>query len=179
MQPRSAGTACFSHVPPCFGSCRPGAVVAGVHVRAALTNTRLSNLFSLLPHLLSPALLPAPRCYSSEYLARHPSPIHCSPRPPDCPPNSTAATISCGSSEHTHISTSPATRPTFKMRTSALLTTLFLAATTLAQAVEEGIAPGAHIPMGCRTSIDGPFRIGTLENPALRKRESAQEVCRT
>lgn len=65
------------------------------------------------------------------------------------------------------------------MRTSALLTTLFLAATTLAQAVEEGIAPGAHIPMGCRTSIDGPFRIGTLENPALRKRESAQEVCRT
>lgn len=46
----------------------------------------------------------------------------------------------------------------------------------MAQAVEEGIAPDAAIPKGCETTVATPFRIGTLENPSLKRRESAQEV---
>jgi hypothetical protein len=65
----------------------------------------------------------------------------------------------------------------FTMRTSTIFAPLFLAATTLAQAVEEGIAPDAPAPEGCQTTVDTPFRIGTLENPTLKRRETAQEVC--
>lgn len=61
------------------------------------------------------------------------------------------------------------------MRTSTLFAPIFLAATALSQAVEEGIAPDAATPEGCKTTVDTPFRIGTLENPSL-KRETAQEV---
>lgn len=62
------------------------------------------------------------------------------------------------------------------MRTSTIFAPLFFAATTLAQAVEEGIAPDASAPEGCQTTVDTPFRIGTLENPTLSRRETAQEV---
>ncbi|EUC47299.1 hypothetical protein COCMIDRAFT_35151 [Bipolaris oryzae ATCC 44560] len=62
------------------------------------------------------------------------------------------------------------------MRASALFAPLFLAATALGQAVEEGIAPDAAIPAGCKTTVDTPFKIGTLENPSLRKRETAQQA---
>ncbi|USP81820.1 hypothetical protein yc1106_09094 [Curvularia clavata] len=61
------------------------------------------------------------------------------------------------------------------MRTSTLFAPIFLAATALGQAVEEGIAPDAATPEGCKTTVDTPFRIGTLENPSL-KRETAQEA---
>jgi hypothetical protein len=63
------------------------------------------------------------------------------------------------------------------MRTSTIFAPLFLAATGLAQAVEEGIAPDASAPEGCQTTVETPFRIGTLENPTLNRRETAQEVC--
>ena len=63
------------------------------------------------------------------------------------------------------------------MRASALFAPLFLAATALGQAVEEGIAPDATIPDGCEATVDTPFKIGTLENPSLKKRETAQQVC--
>lgn len=66
---------------------------------------------------------------------------------------------------------------TVTMRTSTIFAPLFLAATGLAQAVEEGIAPDASAPEGCKTTVETPFRIGTLENPSLRRRETAQEVC--
>ncbi|KAI4636961.1 hypothetical protein J4E93_010751 [Alternaria ventricosa] len=62
------------------------------------------------------------------------------------------------------------------MRTSTIFAPLFLAATGLAQAVEEGIAPDASAPEGCKTTVETPFRIGTLENPSLRRRETAQEA---
>jgi hypothetical protein len=65
------------------------------------------------------------------------------------------------------------------MRTSQFLAPLFFAATSVAQAVEEGIAPDAAVPEGCRTTVEGKFTIGTLENPALNRRETAQEVCNT
>lgn len=63
------------------------------------------------------------------------------------------------------------------MRASSLLAPLFFAATALTQAVEEGIEPASSAPEGCRRTIEGAFEIGTLENPALKKRETAQEVC--
>lgn len=64
------------------------------------------------------------------------------------------------------------------MRISSFLAPLVVAATTLAQAVEEGIAPSAGPPDGCQTTVDGTFEIGTLENPTLKhKRETAEEVC--
>jgi hypothetical protein len=66
-----------------------------------------------------------------------------------------------------------------KMRTSQFLAPLFFAATSIAQAVEEGVAPDAAVPEGCRTTVEGKFTIGTLENPALNRRETAQEVCNT
>ncbi|KAL6709170.1 DRAP deaminase [Coniothyrium glycines] len=63
------------------------------------------------------------------------------------------------------------------MRASSFVAPLFLAATTLAQAVEEGIAPASSPPSGCKTTVDGTFEIGTLENPTLKsKRETAQEA---
>ncbi|EMD64987.1 hypothetical protein GGP41_003639 [Bipolaris sorokiniana] len=62
------------------------------------------------------------------------------------------------------------------MRASALFAPLFLAATALGQAVEEGIAPDATIPDGCEATVDTPFKIGTLENPSLKKRETAQQA---
>ncbi|KAI2484539.1 hypothetical protein Ptr902_03479 [Pyrenophora tritici-repentis] len=62
------------------------------------------------------------------------------------------------------------------MRTSTLFAPLFLAATTLSQAVPEGISPDSPAPEGCKTTIETPFRIGTLENPSLDKRETAQEA---
>ncbi|KAH7371035.1 hypothetical protein BKA66DRAFT_192558 [Pyrenochaeta sp. MPI-SDFR-AT-0127] len=63
------------------------------------------------------------------------------------------------------------------MRISSFVAPLFFAATSLAQAVEEGIAPSSGPPDGCQTTVDGTFEIGTLENPTLKhKRETAQEA---
>ncbi|EUC27985.1 hypothetical protein COCCADRAFT_110326 [Bipolaris zeicola 26-R-13] len=62
------------------------------------------------------------------------------------------------------------------MRASALFAPILLAATALGQAVEEGIAPDSPAPNGCETTVDTPFKIGTLENPSLRKRETAQQA---
>ncbi|KAH9877956.1 hypothetical protein J1614_003173 [Plenodomus biglobosus] len=62
------------------------------------------------------------------------------------------------------------------MRVAGFLAPLLFAATSLAQAVEEGIAPSSPPPDGCETTVDGSFMIGTLENPSLRKRETAQEA---
>ncbi|KAF1940057.1 hypothetical protein EJ02DRAFT_239836 [Clathrospora elynae] len=62
------------------------------------------------------------------------------------------------------------------MRASHFLAPLFLAATSLAQAVEEGIAPDSPAPEGCETTTDGSFMIGTLDHPSLGRRETAEEA---
>ncbi|KAI8931927.1 hypothetical protein NX059_010828 [Plenodomus lindquistii] len=62
------------------------------------------------------------------------------------------------------------------MRVAGFLAPLLFAATSVAQAVEEGIAPSSGPPDGCETTVEGSFMIGTLENPSLRKRETAQEA---
>jgi hypothetical protein len=64
-----------------------------------------------------------------------------------------------------------------KMRTSILAPLFCLAATSLAQGPPEGVAPDAAAPEGCKTTVEGKFMIGTLDNPTLRRRETAQEVC--
>jgi hypothetical protein len=69
------------------------------------------------------------------------------------------------------------TYQTFKMRTSFLAPFFCLAASSLAQGPPEGVAPDAGAPEGCQTTVEGKFMIGTLENPTLRRRETAQEVC--
>jgi hypothetical protein len=53
---------------------------------------------------------------------------------------------------------------------------LFIAS-SLAQAVEEGVAPDSDIPQGCEASVQGNFTIG-VQNffAAAAKRETAQEV---
>jgi hypothetical protein len=63
------------------------------------------------------------------------------------------------------------------MRTSILAPLFCLAASSLAQGPPEGVAPDAAAPEGCKTTVEGAFMIGTLENPTLRRRETAQEVC--
>ena len=62
------------------------------------------------------------------------------------------------------------------MRASSFFAPLFIAATVVAQAVEEGIAPDAPPPTGCKTDVDGNFTIGTLKIGHKSKRETAQEV---
>ncbi|KAF1834711.1 hypothetical protein BDW02DRAFT_639155 [Decorospora gaudefroyi] len=62
------------------------------------------------------------------------------------------------------------------MRTSTFLAPLFLAATSLAQGPPEGVEPKASAPEGCKRTVDGTFVLGTLENPSLRRRETAQEA---
>jgi hypothetical protein len=64
----------------------------------------------------------------------------------------------------------------FKMRASNALSVLFFAATTLAQAVEEGIAPSTPPPSDCQLNANGNFTIGTLKVAHQHKRESAMEV---
>lgn len=63
------------------------------------------------------------------------------------------------------------------MRTSSFFAPLFLAAYSLAQAVEEGIEPASSAPAGCETSVKGNFTIGVENFFAPRsKRETAQQV---
>ncbi|EAT82470.2 hypothetical protein HBI56_088860 [Parastagonospora nodorum] len=63
------------------------------------------------------------------------------------------------------------------MRTSTILAPLFLAATSIAQGVEEGIAPSQGPPSGCEPNANGNFTIGTLKvHHATEKRESASEA---
>ncbi|KAF3039631.1 hypothetical protein E8E11_006060 [Didymella keratinophila] len=63
------------------------------------------------------------------------------------------------------------------MRASSFLAPLFFAASSLAQAVPEGIKPSSPAPDGCETTVDGKFTIG-VENffSAKSKRETAQEA---
>ena len=65
----------------------------------------------------------------------------------------------------------------FAMYFSTILAPLIFAATSLAQAVPEGVTPPSSPPEGCETTVSGSFQIGTLENPTLRhKRATAQVV---
>jgi hypothetical protein len=63
------------------------------------------------------------------------------------------------------------------MRASSLVAPFLLVASSLAQAVEEGIAPDSGAPDGCKTTVRGNFTIG-VQNffAAGAKRETAQEV---
>lgn len=63
------------------------------------------------------------------------------------------------------------------MRASSFIAPLFFAASSLAQAVPEGIEPSSPAPDGCETTVKGKFTIG-VENffSARSKRETAQEV---
>jgi hypothetical protein len=63
------------------------------------------------------------------------------------------------------------------MRASGFLAPLFFAASSLAQAVPEGIEPSSPAPAGCETTVKGNFTIG-VENffSAKSKRETAQQV---
>lgn len=63
------------------------------------------------------------------------------------------------------------------MRTSNFFAPLFLAAHSLAQAVEEGIEPALSAPAGCERSVNGNFTIGVENFFAPKdKRETAQQV---
>ncbi|KAJ4372796.1 hypothetical protein N0V86_008162 [Didymella sp. IMI 355093] len=63
------------------------------------------------------------------------------------------------------------------MRASGFLAPLFFAASSLAQAVPEGIEPSSPAPAGCETTVKGNFTIG-VENffSAKSKRETAQQA---
>ncbi|KAF1922824.1 uncharacterized protein M421DRAFT_426449 [Didymella exigua CBS 183.55] len=63
------------------------------------------------------------------------------------------------------------------MRASSFLAPLIFATQSLAQAVEEGIAPSSPAPAGCETTVKGNFTI-SVENSfsARSKRETAQEA---
>ncbi|KAF3042954.1 hypothetical protein E8E12_008404 [Didymella heteroderae] len=63
------------------------------------------------------------------------------------------------------------------MRASSFVAPLFFAASSLAQAVPEGIEPSSPAPDGCETTVTGKFTIG-VENffSAKSKRETAQEA---
>ncbi|KAF1921525.1 hypothetical protein BDU57DRAFT_437640 [Ampelomyces quisqualis] len=62
------------------------------------------------------------------------------------------------------------------MRTTSFLAPLLFAATSLAQAVEEGIAPSSPPPAGCKSNANVNFTIGTLKFGHSTKRESAVEA---
>jgi hypothetical protein len=62
------------------------------------------------------------------------------------------------------------------MRTSTVFAPLLFAASGLAQAVQEGIAPSASPPSGCQLNAVGNFTIGVLKVGHHSKRESAVEV---
>ncbi|KAH6641998.1 hypothetical protein C7974DRAFT_93435 [Boeremia exigua] len=63
------------------------------------------------------------------------------------------------------------------MRTSSILAPLFFAASSLAQAVEEGIEPSTPAPAGCLRTVEGNFTIGVENFFAPRsKRETAQQA---
>lgn len=63
------------------------------------------------------------------------------------------------------------------MRASSLLAPLLLAASCMAQGVEEGIEPSSPAPAGCETTVKGNFTIGVENFFAPRpKRETAQQV---
>lgn len=62
------------------------------------------------------------------------------------------------------------------MRSTSFLGPIFFAATSLAQAVEVGIAPATPAPSGCEPNAIANFTIGTLKFGHKSKRESAVEV---
>jgi hypothetical protein len=63
------------------------------------------------------------------------------------------------------------------MHVTSFLAPLLFAATSLAQAVEEGIAPSSPPPPGCESTANVNFTIGTLKfGHQTIKRESAVEV---
>ena len=62
------------------------------------------------------------------------------------------------------------------MRPSIILSTLCLAATAVAQAVSEGIAPSAAAPSGCKPNFSGNFTLNTASIVNTQKNE-VSEVC--
>jgi hypothetical protein len=63
------------------------------------------------------------------------------------------------------------------MHAFSLVVPFLFIASSLAQGVEEGVAPDESIPQGCETTVRGNFTIG-VQNffSAAAKRETAQEV---
>ncbi|KAH8725787.1 hypothetical protein GQ44DRAFT_203086 [Phaeosphaeriaceae sp. PMI808] len=59
--------------------------------------------------------------------------------------------------------------------TTTVLAPLLLAATSLSQAVEEGIAPSSPPPSGCESNANGNFTLGTLKF-GHKKRETTAEA---
>ena len=63
------------------------------------------------------------------------------------------------------------------MHASSFFAPLLFFASSLAQAVEEGIEPSSPAPAGCETTVKDNFTIGVQNFFVARsKRESAQEV---
>lgn len=186
IQPRSAGTACFCSHRPCFALVpvlpTRGWWVGGWQARARLLQTNMCQPLSLSLLLLhSPPKKAVFACVCSSTIL---PPFHSTRRSsttlilPYCSRviQYDFPTRTCGSARLAQPSTHTLST-TSKMRPSALFAPFFLAATALGQAVEEGIAPNSPPPEGCETTVDTPFMIGTLENPSLNKRETAQQVC--
>lgn len=62
------------------------------------------------------------------------------------------------------------------MRSSIILSTLCLAATAVAQAVSEGIAPSAAAPSGCNPNFSGNFTLNTASIANTQKNEVSEVV---
>ncbi|OCK94652.1 uncharacterized protein K441DRAFT_659487 [Cenococcum geophilum 1.58] len=62
------------------------------------------------------------------------------------------------------------------MRSSIILSTLCLAATAVAQAVSEGIAPSAAAPSGCQPNFSGNFTLNTAAIANTRKNEASEVI---
>lgn len=62
------------------------------------------------------------------------------------------------------------------MRPSIILSTLCLAATAVAQAVSEGIAPSAAAPSGCKPNFSGNFTLNTASIVNTQKNEVSEVV---
>ena len=62
------------------------------------------------------------------------------------------------------------------MKFSIILSTLCLAATAVAQAVSEGIAPSAAAPSGCKPNFSGNFTLNTASIANIQENETP-EVC--
>ena len=66
--------------------------------------------------------------------------------------------------------------PATEMRSSIILFILCPAATAVAQAVSEGIAPSAAAPSGCKPNFSGNFTLNTASIANTQEKE-VSEVC--